>query len=81
MTEEKEYKELKPEDFSEEILKLNTKIIPFFKEYPLKTYKHNDFLIFEKVIKAMIQKKHLTDKGRKTIFQLISKMNRKKRRF
>mgnify|MGYP001558989223 CR=1 FL=1 len=63
------------------IQELNTKIIPFFRKHPLLTYKRNDFLIFEKVIKAMIQKDHLTNKGRKTILQLISKMNRKKRRF
>ncbi len=60
---------------------LDAKIIPFFKKYPLQTYKQKDFLIFEKVVKSMIKKKHLTEKGRKEIISLISKMNRKKKRF
>ncbi len=60
---------------------LNTKIIPFFKKYPLRTYKQKDFLIFEKVVKSMIKKKHLTEKGRKEILNLISEMNRRKKRF
>ncbi len=63
------------------INELNTKIIPFFKKYPLHTYKRNDFLIFEKVIKAMIHKEHLNKNGRKKIITLIEKMNRKKKRF
>jgi len=60
---------------------LNTKIIPFFKKYPLQTYKQKDFLIFEKVVKLMITKKHLVNKNRKKILSLISKMNRRKKRF
>jgi len=60
---------------------LNTKVIPFFKKHPLQTYKQKDFLIFEKVVKLMIKRKHLTAKGRKEIFKLISQMNRKKKRF
>ncbi len=60
---------------------LDTKIIPFFRQHPLRTYKQNDFLIFEKVVGAMIQKEHLTEKGRMRILKLISKMNRKKKRF
>ena len=60
---------------------LNTKIIPFFRKYPLQTYKQKDFLIFEKVIKSMIKKKHLTEKGRKEVLAIISEMNRRKKRF
>ncbi len=60
---------------------LDTKIIPFFKKYPLQTYKQKDFLIFEKVVKLMIKKKHLAEKSRKKILALISKMNRAKKRF
>ena len=60
---------------------LNTKIIPFFEKYQLQTYKQNDFLIFKKVVKAMINKYHLSNKGRDKILTLISKMNRKKKRF
>ncbi|OGF62345.1 hypothetical protein A2662_01065 [Candidatus Giovannonibacteria bacterium RIFCSPHIGHO2_01_FULL_45_33] len=58
---------------------LDSKIIPFFEKYPLHTYKQNDFFIFKKVVKAMIQKEHLSESGRKKILKLISKMNRKKR--
>lgn len=60
---------------------LNAKILPFFRKYPLQTYKQKDFLIFKRVVKTMIKKKHLTEKGRKEIISLISKMNRKKKRF
>ena len=63
------------------INELDTKIIPFFKQYPLHTYKQNDFLIFEKVIKAMIRKEHLNKSKRNKIITLIGKMNRKKKRF
>ncbi|MCX6737329.1 MAG: hypothetical protein NTX26_01120, partial [Candidatus Parcubacteria bacterium] len=38
---------------------LNNKIIPFFEEYRLKTYKQKDFLIFKKVVKMMLKKDHL----------------------
>ena len=60
---------------------LNAKILPFFRKYPLQTYKQKDFLIFKRVVKTMIKKKHLTEKGRKEIISLINKMNRKKKRF
>ena len=60
---------------------LNAKIIPFFEKYQLQTYKQNDFLIFKKVVKAMINKYHLDNKGRDKILALIGKMNRKKKRF
>jgi len=60
---------------------LDMNIIPFFDKYPLRTQKKNDFLIFRKVIKKMIQKHHLEKEGRKTILVLISQMNRKKKRF
>jgi len=60
---------------------LNVKILPFFRKYPLQTYKQKDFLIFEKVVKMMIKKKHLTEKGRKEVLAIISEMNRRKKRF
>ncbi len=63
------------------VKELNEKIIPFFKHYRLYTYKQNDFSVFEKVVRAMIQKKHLTDSGRIKILEQISQMNRKKKRF
>ncbi len=63
------------------ISELQNKIIPFFEEYTLKTYKLNDFKIFKKVIKFMIKKQHLTNEGWKKILKLASKTNRKKKRF
>jgi len=60
---------------------LDKKIIPFFEKYQLQTYKQNDFLIFKKAIKSMTKKEHLTEKGRKKILVLISKMNHRKKRF
>ena len=60
---------------------LNMKIIPFFDKYPLRTYKQNDFIIFKKIIKAMIRKYHLDKNKREKIIALIGKINRKKKRF
>jgi hypothetical protein len=42
---------------------LNSKIIPFFKKYPLKTAKIIHFNIFAKIIAKMIKKEHLTHQG------------------
>ena len=56
-------------------------IIPFFNRNNLRTYKQNDFVIFKKVVLMMIDKKHLQSSGKNKILRLISKMNRKKKRF
>ncbi len=60
---------------------LKTRIIPFFSENNLKTYKQKDFSIFKDVVEMMLQKKHLNNSGRKKILSSISKMNRRKKRF
>ena len=60
---------------------LKTKIIPFFMENNLKTYKRKDFSIFKDVVRIMLQKKHLNDSGRNKILSSIGKMNRRKKRF
>ena len=60
---------------------LKTRIIPFFMENNLRTYKQKDFLIFKDVVEMMLQKKHLNNSGRKKILSSISKMNRRKKRF
>ena len=57
---------------------LKTKIIPFFKENSLKTYKRNDFEIFSKIIEMMSEGIHLKENGRKKIATLVEGMNRKK---
>jgi len=57
---------------------LRTKIIPFFRKYPLYTAKQNDFEIFSEIIAMLIAKKHLSLDGIKAIARKIEKMNRKK---
>ena len=57
---------------------LNEKIIPFFEKNKLKTYKQKDFQVFRRVIKLMIQRKHLSEKGLSKITSLIQTMNRRK---
>ena len=57
---------------------LNLKIIPFFEKNKLKTYKQKDFQVFRRIIKLMVFKKHLSDKGRNKIISLIQTMNRRK---
>ena len=60
---------------------LHSKIIPFFEQFPLQTYKRNDFLIFKKIISLMIRKEHLVESGWNKILKLSSLTNRKKIRF
>lgn len=57
---------------------LNQKIIPFFEENKLQTYKKNDFLIFKKIVQIVSAKKHLSQSGLERVGLLISKMNRRK---
>jgi hypothetical protein len=60
------------------IADLNQKIIPFFEENKLKTYKKNDFMVFKKIVRLVFNKKHLSQKGLEKIGLLISTMNRRK---
>ena len=57
---------------------LNLKIIPFFEQNKLKTYKQKDFQVFRRIIKMMISKKHLSEKGLNRIRSLLQTMNRRK---
>src|SRR3990167_10027817 len=57
---------------------LNEKIIPFFERNKLKTYKKKDFQVFRKIIKLMIQRKHLSEKGLEKVRSLLQRMNRRK---
>src|SRR3989338_7164258 len=59
---------------------LNEKIIPFFEKNKLKTYKQKDFQVFRRIIRLMIQRKHLSEKGLSKITSLIQTMNRRKYR-
>src|SRR5665213_3495708 len=51
---------------------LQEKIIPFFEQYPLLTAKHQDFLVFCEVVKAMKNRTHLTEDGLLAIRELAS---------
>jgi len=59
---------------------LRDKIIPFFKEYPLKTSKHQDFLVFCKVMDMIESKSHLSPEGLMIIRELAATTNRRKPR-
>jgi hypothetical protein len=52
-------------------------IIPFFKENRLKTAKKNDFDKFSKIVDSMINRKHLSIGGMKSIAKIAETMNRK----
>jgi hypothetical protein len=60
------------------ITDLQTKIIPFFEQFPLRTSKRNDFIVFCKVISMMARKEHLTERGWEKVLKLSGTMNRKK---
>jgi|SRR3989338_3819312 len=62
------------------VKELKEKIIPFFEENNLKTYKQKDFLLFKKIVNEMVKKYHLTQEGRKKILGIAGKMNRNKKR-
>ena len=49
---------------------IHEKIMPFFQENQLKTYKRKDFELFSKVVEMMIHKEHLTEEGLEAIRQL-----------
>ncbi len=49
---------------------IQEKIIPFFRENQLKTYKKNDFKLFCEVVEMMIHRKHLTEEGLQIIRNL-----------
>lgn len=46
---------------------IQEKIIPFFEENQLKTYKKNDFIIFCKVVEMIKNRQHLTIEGIESI--------------
>lgn len=51
------------------------KVIPHFEEYPLKSAKQKDFLIFAKICKKMAKGDHLRAKGLSEIIKLAYLMN------
>ena len=62
------------------ISELDTVIVPFFRKFPLKTAKSQDFEIFAKVVEMMKNREHLTTEGFEEIRNLAAQMNRRKLR-
>jgi hypothetical protein len=54
---------------------LHKKIIPFFRRYPLRTQKKNDYELFKRVIEMMSQNQHYTKAGLKKIIDIAYRMN------
>ena len=51
------------------------RVIPFFEAQPLLSSKQVDFLVFAQVVRAMNERKHLTDTGFATLLGLALSMN------
>jgi hypothetical protein len=54
---------------------LATKVIPFFRKFPLKTTKRADFERFTEVVKMMMEGCHLTPHGLRDILKVAFQMN------
>lgn len=57
---------------------LQTRIIPFFREYSLRSYKKNEFEKFVQIMTMIEREEHLTEKGLKRIARIVQTMNHKK---
>ena len=51
-------------------------IVPFFERHKLRSKKRIEFLKFAKVVRMMVDKKHLTEEGFSKICKIASDMNR-----
>ena len=58
---------------------LQKKVVPFFREHPLRTAKQKDFEIFTKIVMMIANKQHLTQSGLRAIARETERMNRKKK--
>ncbi len=58
---------------------LEKKLNPFFAKNKLRTAKKKDFEAFSRIVKSMVQRKHLSESGAIKIAKLVEKMNRKKK--
>ena len=54
---------------------LYEKVIPFFRRFPLRSEKHQEFLKFAQVVEMMHRKEHLTIEGLKRISEIAFSMN------
>lgn len=57
---------------------LERRIIPFFRENPLRTAKKRSFEVFAQVLELMKQRRHLTIEGLREIADLTKQINRQK---
>jgi hypothetical protein len=57
---------------------LRERVIPFFKQHPLRTAKQQDFQLFCQVLDLMGERKHLTNDGLLEIARLAATINRQK---
>jgi hypothetical protein len=57
---------------------LRERIIPFFRENPLRTAKQRDFELFDSVLQHMRERKHLSLEGIKEIAAIAKQINRQK---
>ena len=53
-----------------------TKVIPHFENYPLKTQKYADYLLFREAVMMMQRKEHLTVEGLKKLVAIKASMNK-----
>ena len=58
---------------------LHEKIIPFFRNNPLRTAKQRDFELFAEIVEMLVAKQHLSERGMKKVALKIERMNRKKK--
>lgn len=56
---------------------IDSKIIPFFRTYPLQTAKQRDFEVFAHIVQLVKERKHTSESGLRLIAKEIEKMNRK----
>ena len=61
------------------IVDLRNKVIPFFEENKLVTYKCQDFLIFKKIVGLISRKLHLKNAGLVKIIHLMGMMNNRRK--
>ena len=57
---------------------LREKVLPFFRENPLRTAKRQDFELFAEVLQLMEHKKHLDSEGLQEIAEIVCRINRQK---
>ena len=53
-------------------------VIPFFREYSLKSSKLNDFNKFSQILTMIENREHLATSGLRRISEIVQTMNRKK---